>query len=128
MLAFSRCGLVSVAQSLKVLGSRIRELRKRRGFSQEGLALAADIDRSFMGQVERGQRNVSFATLYRLAAVIGCDLADLCRDLPGIVILNDAPSGSSYPGSGMSSPALVLRDESGKRAEGSDKPGADQIR
>jgi len=67
---FSPCWVVSLAASLKILGGRIRESRKRKGFSQEGLALAADIDRSFMGQVERGQRNVSFATLYRLATVI----------------------------------------------------------
>lgn len=56
--------------------------RKARGLSQEDLALRAGIDRSFMGQVERGQRNVSVATLCRLAAVIGRDLGSLCADLP----------------------------------------------
>ena len=102
--------MVSLAASLKILGGRIRESRKRKGFSQEGLALAADIDRSFMGQVERGQRNVSFATLYRLATVIGCDLADLCRDLPGLAGMEGTQPGLSYLESGLSAAATVLNE------------------
>ena len=110
--------MVSLADSLKVLGGRIREARKRKGFSQEGLALAADIDRSFMGQVERGQRNVSFATLYRLAMVIGCDLADLCRDLPGLVGMEGAGPGLSYLESGLSAAATMLNEGEGTKRNG----------
>lgn len=52
------------------------------GISQESLALHADIDRSFMGQVERGQRNVSFVTLCKIASVLKVDLGVLCQGLP----------------------------------------------
>jgi transcriptional regulator with XRE-family HTH domain len=65
---------VDFSGALRLLGERIRVARKAKGLSQEELALEAGIDRSFMGQVERGQRNVSVLTLYKLAAVIGVDV------------------------------------------------------
>ena len=73
---------MNTKRSLAVLGTRIRDARKRLGISQEGLALHADIDRSFMGQVERGQRNVSFVTLCKIASVLKADLGVLCCGLP----------------------------------------------
>lgn len=44
--------------------------------------MEAGIDRSFVGQVERGERNVSVVTLCKLSQVIGCDLGSLCAGLP----------------------------------------------
>jgi transcriptional regulator with XRE-family HTH domain len=69
-------------KSLKLLGERIREARKSKGITQESLALQADIDRSYMGGVERGQRNPSFKTLCLIAKTIGTDVGTLCKDLP----------------------------------------------
>ena len=66
-----------------MLGGRIREARKAMGLSQEQAALEADIDRSFMGQVERGQRNVSISTLLRLARVLEVNLGSWCEGLGG---------------------------------------------
>ncbi|MDD2306208.1 MAG: helix-turn-helix transcriptional regulator [Prolixibacteraceae bacterium] len=40
-------------------GLRVRELRKAKGISQEGLAFDADIDRTYLNSVENGKRNVS---------------------------------------------------------------------
>ena len=74
--------MVSTKESLVIRGFRIRETRKACGMSQEGLALQAEIDRSFMGQVERGQRNVSFVTLCKIASVLKTDLGTLCNGLP----------------------------------------------
>ena len=67
-----------------MLGERIREARKAMGLSQEQAALEADIDRSFMGQVERGQRNVSISTLLRLARVLEVNLGSWCEGLGGV--------------------------------------------
>ena len=50
--------------------------------SQEGLALQAEINRSFMGQVELGQRDVSFVTVCKIASVLRTDLGTLCNGLP----------------------------------------------
>lgn len=71
-------------KALLKLGERIREARRATGLSQEQLALQADIDRSFMGQVERGQRNISVLTLLRMARVLDVNLGSLCEDLGGV--------------------------------------------
>ena len=55
------------AQILVRFGARVRELRKIRGVSQESLALASDLDRTYIGGVERGERNVSLINIYRIA-------------------------------------------------------------
>lgn len=54
----------------EVLGAKIREARKSRDMSQESLAQAANIDRSFLGRIERGEMNLSVKVLYRLAQAL----------------------------------------------------------
>jgi transcriptional regulator with XRE-family HTH domain len=68
--------------SLKEFGERIREARKSKGLSQEALAFAAGIDRSYMGGVERGERNLSFKKMCHIADILGCDLGTLTKGLP----------------------------------------------
>lgn len=51
------------AESLTELGKRIARLRTAKGFSQESFAAHAGIDRSYMGGIERGQRNITFFVL-----------------------------------------------------------------
>ncbi|HYA79240.1 MAG TPA: helix-turn-helix transcriptional regulator, partial [Candidatus Nitrosopolaris sp.] len=68
--------------SLQVLGDRIREARKTKGLSQEDLALKANTDPSYVGGVERGQRNPSFKKLCALAKTLGRDVGSLTRNLP----------------------------------------------
>lgn len=53
--------------SLIALGAVIRAERKRRNLSQEALADAAGIDRSHMGKIERGERNLTLLNLVRIA-------------------------------------------------------------
>lgn len=67
---------------LHELGSRIRVQRKRVGLTQEALALVADVDRSYYGAVERGERNVTFTVLCRLCIALQCDVAKLTDNLP----------------------------------------------
>ena len=62
---------------LKALGIRIRELRSKRGWSQEAFADACGINRSHMGQVERGETNMTFATLYFIAQKLDTTIAAL---------------------------------------------------
>ena len=68
--------------SLQVLGERIREARKAKGMSQEDLALESNTDPSYIGGVERGQRNPSFKKLCAISRTIDRDLGELCRSLP----------------------------------------------
>ena len=67
---------------LKELGKRIRQRRKGFGWSQEQFALEAEIDRSYVGGVERGQRNLTFTVLCRLCEALKCDVAALTGGLP----------------------------------------------
>lgn len=59
------------------LGENIRELRKAKGFSQEGFADEAGLDRTYMGGVERGERNLATLNLIRIAAALGVEVGEL---------------------------------------------------
>lgn len=59
------------------LGDAIRTLRLERKMSQEALADAAEINRTHMGEVERGKRNVSFLSLSRIASALRVKLSDI---------------------------------------------------
>jgi len=61
-------------------GARLRQLRKARGLSQEKVALSCDLDRSYLGAIERGERNVSLVNIHRIAAALQLDPAELFRD------------------------------------------------
>jgi transcriptional regulator with XRE-family HTH domain len=68
------------------LGENIRELRKGKGVSQEGFANQAGIDRTYMGGVERGERNLATLNLIRIAAALGVEVGEL---FPPIESLKD---------------------------------------
>ncbi len=74
--------LRGVSTPLDILGSRIRERRKARGWTQEELADRASIDRSYIGGVERGERNLTFSVLCQISAALECDVAALTANLP----------------------------------------------
>ncbi|MGK6356209.1 helix-turn-helix domain-containing protein [Sphingomonas sp. DT-207] len=65
---------------LKRLGEAVRTARKARGLSQEALADASGIDRSHMGKIERGERNVTLLNVLRIAAALNGSAADLLRE------------------------------------------------
>jgi len=60
-------------QLAKALGTRIRMQRKKCGLSQDSLALACNIDRSYMGRIERGEVNITVEKLYKISNVLNCD-------------------------------------------------------
>ncbi len=61
-------------------GGRVRALRHQKNLSQEELAEQAGIDRTYVGGVERGERNVSLLNVKRLADALGIDPKDLFSD------------------------------------------------
>lgn len=65
--------------TLIALGEAIRRVRLSKGISQEKLALLAEVDRSYVGRVERGDNNVAVLTLARLARALDISLAILMR-------------------------------------------------
>ena len=65
---------------LLALGEAIRRMRIEKGISQEKLALLAEVDRSYVGRVERGDNNVAVLTLARLVKAVDVSIADLMRE------------------------------------------------
>jgi len=56
---------------LRQFGKRVRELRHKAGISQEDLAARAGIHRTYIGGIERGERNVSLKNIHRIAKALG---------------------------------------------------------
>lgn len=63
--------------ALARFGDAIRTLRKELQISQESLAYMAEIDRSHMGKIERGERNVTFLNIAKIARALGCRPSEL---------------------------------------------------
>ncbi len=63
--------------ALTSLGQAIRHARLEKGMSQERLALLAELDRSYVGRVERGDNNVALLTLIKLADALDMRASDL---------------------------------------------------
>jgi transcriptional regulator with XRE-family HTH domain len=61
------------------LGQRIRTVREKQGLSQESVALASGIDRSYFGGIERGEHNVAVVNLEKIAIALGISLKDLFK-------------------------------------------------
>ncbi len=58
-------------------GRKLRQLRQEAGLSQEALAQASELDRSYVGAVERGQRNISLLNIHKIAVALGVPAKDL---------------------------------------------------
>ncbi|MCS0581013.1 helix-turn-helix domain-containing protein [Massilia pinisoli] len=69
--------LLRQSPELVSLGGAIRALRLAAGMSQEELAHLAEVDRSYLGRVERGDNNVAIMTLCRVAQALGVSGAQL---------------------------------------------------
>jgi transcriptional regulator with XRE-family HTH domain len=65
------------ADVLERFGMRLRALRKERGYTQEGFAAACGLDRTYVGGIERGERNVALRNLEAIAQTLGLTLAEL---------------------------------------------------
>ncbi len=71
--------MVKIPKHRKVLGGNIRTYRRRLKWSQEKLAEKADLHRNYIGDIERGEENVSVDALSRIASALNARLSDLVR-------------------------------------------------
>jgi len=62
---------------LQAFGDRIRELRKEAGWSQEELADEAELDRTYVGGIERGERNLALRNILKIAQTFGLTMSEL---------------------------------------------------
>ena len=62
-------------------GDQVRTLRKERGLSQEALAFESELDRTYVGAVERGERNISLENINKLSKALSISISELLRGI-----------------------------------------------
>ena len=72
---------MKIPKHRKILGENIRAHRRSLKWSQEKLAEKADLHRNFIGDIERGEENVSVDALRRIALAMKVSLTDLVREV-----------------------------------------------
>ncbi len=63
----------------KEFGEKVKSLRLEKGWSQEKLALLADLDRTYIPGIERGDRNVSITVIKKIADALKVDITELFK-------------------------------------------------
>jgi len=62
---------------LKKFGNKVREIRKEKGISQEELAYKAELHRTYIGMIERGEKNITIKNIEKLAKALGVTMKEL---------------------------------------------------
>ena len=65
----------------RTLGRKIRQLRLEKGYSQESFADACNLHRTYMGSLERGERNLTLKTLVTIATTLKMSVAELLKGI-----------------------------------------------
>ena len=90
MTCVPRIGILSsglgeaMSEIAKAIGQRIRNYRNQQGLSQERLAEMADCHETYIGQLERGEKNETLETVERVAAALGVPLSTLFEKIEGL--------------------------------------------
>jgi transcriptional regulator with XRE-family HTH domain len=62
-------------------GERVREIRKEKGFSQEELAHKADLHRTYIGMIERAEKNITLINIEKIANALETSIKDIFNDI-----------------------------------------------
>ena len=105
-----------------VVGENIRRLRREGGFSQEGFGAHIGWHRTFVGAVERGERNLTLKTVERLSQQLGVHPFELLWDRSGVAVvlgqgevLSLEPGVARLPDQAAETPKAARKLGSGKR-------------
>jgi transcriptional regulator with XRE-family HTH domain len=66
-------------QILIKFGKKVREERKKKGFSQEQLAEKASVHRTYIGMIERGEKNITLLNIEKIANALDLEFVDLFK-------------------------------------------------
>jgi transcriptional regulator with XRE-family HTH domain len=64
----------------KQFGKKVRELRTQRGYSQEGFAFECDLHRTYIGCIERGEKNVTITNIEKIAKALKVEICQLFKN------------------------------------------------
>lgn len=62
---------------LSKFGKKVRELRKKKGLSQEKLAFEADLHRTYIGMIERAEKNITLINIEKIAIALDVSISEL---------------------------------------------------
>ena len=60
-------------------GDKVRELRKEKNLSQEELSFKADLHRTYIGMIERAEKNITLVNIEKIAKALGVDIKELLK-------------------------------------------------
>lgn len=72
--------MTSNSEILKKFGERVRELRKQRDISQEELAHRADLHRTYIGMIERAEKNVTLLNIEKIANALEVKVSEMLKE------------------------------------------------
>jgi transcriptional regulator with XRE-family HTH domain len=111
----------------QVVGENLRRVRAELGFSQESFGEHVGWHRTFVGAVERGERNLTLRTVERISDQLGVDPLDLLWDRAGVSVQLDR-SGAVTAIGGQLGPAVVAADAPSAERPGAGKPATKRPR
>jgi len=93
-----------VKDLLELLGKRVQERRLARQWSQEEFAHVSGLHRTYIGQIERGEKNISFGNLVKISGVLGVTMSELLAGLEDDTgVLSATPLSASRRGNATGS-------------------------
>lgn len=69
-----------MAKINKIVGNNIKLARKKKGLTQETLSFEAGLHRAYIGQIERGEKNIGLVNLQKIAKALNVKMIDLIGD------------------------------------------------
>lgn len=69
------------SQLLVKFGNKVREIRQKKGFSQEALALKAGVHRTYIGMIERGEKNITLENIEKISNALDVPLSKLFENI-----------------------------------------------
>lgn len=75
-----KLAVISESEILKKFGERVRQLRKQKDISQEELAHRADLHRTYIGMIERAEKNITLLNIEKIANALNVTIDQLFKD------------------------------------------------
>ena len=72
--------MISKKEILIKFGERVREIRKEKGLSQEELSFKADLHRTYIGMIERAEKNITLVNIEKIANALDVSINDLFNE------------------------------------------------
>lgn len=79
--SFTQTGTMAKKKILLRFGEKVRELRKEKNLSQEELSFKADLHRTYIGMIERAEKNITLLNISKIASALEVTVSELLSDI-----------------------------------------------